>query len=280
MGSAIAFFVAFVLYWVITRGANPLKKVTFQIPGTKTPTTGYDVNQINTEGTPTLKDMATISFWLYVNEFSDVTGTPVYRHVWHRGDAGWTSGPEKASPLVVLKSAKVNGVQKNSLLMSFSSSNKDNLLDGVTVPATSKIEYMVATRGIVIDYVPVKRWVHVAVTVNKKSKLMKAFVDGQLVKTMDSSKRTKIDGVSGNIGRKVTVSTLDLNGIGDIFVGGRPTSNVGLGFAGLVSNIRYSNWDMASYEVYREYKRGPVDNFMARMGLPAYGVQSPIYKML
>jgi hypothetical protein len=294
VGSAIAFLVAFVLYWVISRGANPLTKITFQVPDSKTPKTGYEVNQLNTEGLPSLKNTATVSFWLYVNEFPDVipsvpgntTAAVNYRHIWHRGDIKWS--PELVSPLVLLKSTKTaSSVQTNSLVITFPSTDKTKLFDGTSFtntdpPRTTKIDYMLATRGITIDYIPIKRWVHVAVTVDKKKKMMKAFVDGQLVNTIDNTKvtrmRTNTSQPIKNISRKLDL--LELNGSGDIYIGGRPTSDLGLGFPGLVSNIRFSNWDMSTSEVYREYKRGPVENLMSKIGLPAYGLQSPIYKML
>lgn len=284
VGAAIAFFVAFVLYWVITYGSNPLLKKTYQIPETKLPKTGYEVNQISTENMPSVKDLATLSFWLYVNEFPEIpsSGTQapsvLVRHVWHRGNPKWTTSPEIVGPLVLLKSEKAaTGAQKNKLLISFKSSDVSKLLDGESITnRLSKIDYMVATRGIEINYVPVKRWVHIAVTVNKKNKIMRAYVDGENVKTIDNSQIVK---VTTTIDAKRKLTDTDINGAGDIFIGGRPTSDLGLGFPGLVSNIRMSNWDMTSAEVYREYKRGPVDNLLARLGLPAYGVQSPVYKM-
>lgn len=280
IGASIAFFVAFVLYWIISRGTQGFKKKTFLVPGTKTPKTGYEVNQVEVIDIPTLKNNGTISFWLYVNEIPEVQpNNTVIRHVWHRGDAAW--GAELSTPLVLIKSHKTaapSQVQKNSLLISFKSENAQNLLDGKALSTrNTKINYMVAARGIEIDYIPVKRWVHISITVDKKSKLMKAYVDGENVKTLDSRASQRVSG-AGVVTRQL--SNLDLNGTGNIHIGGRPTSDLGLGFSGLVSNIRYSNWDMSAREVYREYKRGPIDNILSRMGLPAYGVQTPVYKIL
>lgn len=283
IGASIAFFVAFVLYWVITRGTQGFKKKTFLVPDTKTPKTGYEVNQVDVGDIPTLKNNGTVSFWLYVNEIPEVQpNNTVIRHVWHRGDVAW--GAELSSPLVLIKSHKnASQVQKNTLLISFKSDNAQNLLDGKTFnpnppSKNTKINYMVAARGIEIDYIPVKRWVHISITVDKKSKLMKAYVDGENVKTLDSRASKTVSGVSGTVIRQLT--NFDLNGTGNIHIGGRPTSDLGLGFSGLVSNIRFSNWDMSAREVYREYKRGPIDNLLSRMGLPAYGVQTPVYKIL
>ena len=317
IGAAIAFFVAFILYWTITHTTTPIPQFTYVVPSTKVPQPGYDVNTFTTEGMPTVKDKATVSFWLYVNEFADVptltNGNPntVYRHVWHRGEMKWSKGPESTCPMVLFQSSRSRtDPQKNSLLVIFRTSDITNPYDGnafasssspptttATPPSlTTKINYMLASRGISIDYLPVKRWVHVAVTVNTKGKTMKAYVDGELVKTIDNRAGTTVAGffkagtpatgnttavnassVSKRVGRQF--AKMDLNGTGDISVGGRPTSDLGAGFSGLVSNIRFSNWNMSSTEIYQEYKKGPVDNVMSRMGLPAYGLQAPIYKI-
>lgn len=285
VGAAIAFFVAFILYWVITRTTNPVKKITHMLQDTKTPKAGYEVSLASTEGMPTLRNKATVSFWMYVNEFTDVptlqnnNSNTIYRHVWHRGDMKWTDTPENTTPLVLLQSSKSrNTPQTNSLMVLFRSTDAGNPWDGkLTSPLrTTKINYMLAARGISIDYIPVKRWVHIAVTVDKDSKVIKAYMDGQLVKSIDNRVSTIVSGVT--VGRQF--ATTDLNGAGDIHIGGRPTSDLGLGFPGLVSNIRFSNWAMSSSEVYGEYKKGPVDNLMAKLGLPAYSLQAPVYKIL
>ncbi|NBV04896.1 MAG: hypothetical protein EBS08_04445 [Cytophagia bacterium] len=297
VGAAIAFLVAFLLYWVITRTTTPIKKITYMLPDTKTPKPGYEVMTASTEGLPTLKDRATVSFWLYVNEFPDVptpsanstTTSTSNRHVWHRGDMKWIPSPGTSAPMVLLQSSKsATTTQKNSLLVLFRSTNPSDPFDATTTdPAPTalndKITYMRMARGISIDYIPVKRWVHIAVTVDKKSKLMKAYMDGELVKTQDNrvpldNKMTRADGSKRTISRRF--ATTDLNGSGDIHIGGRPTSDLGLGFPGLVSNIRFSNWAMSGSDIYAEYKKGPVDNLMAKLGLPAYGLQAPVYKLL
>lgn len=292
VGAAIAFCVAFVLYWVITRATNPIKKVTYMLPHTKAPQPGYEVSAATTEGMPTLKDAATVSFWIYVNEFSDVltlqnnnTNT-IYRHVWHRGDMKWIDNPENMTSLVLLASSKKRTEpQKNSLIVLFRSTNAGNPWDSkmdntANIPRTTKINYMLGARGISIDYIPVKRWVHIAITVDKSSKVVKAYMDGQLVKSVDNRVSTTVRHNSTNVNVVRQFGTTDLNGAGDIHIGGRPTSDLGLGFPGLVSNIRFSNWAMSSSEIYGEYKKGPVDNLMAKLGLPAYSLQAPIYKIL
>lgn len=277
IGAGIAFFFAYVLYWILTSGGK-FKKQSFTVKATKTPVTGYDVHRVAADGIPSVTKRMSLSFWLYVNEFSDVikTNSSVFRHVWHRGDV--KSSAKLSSPLVMLESNKnANGLQTNKLHITFRSSDTENPLDKVSVPNTKELQYMVATRGITINYIPIKRWVHVSVVVNKESKNMRAYLDGEMVASIEGNATTTIDGISGTISRKVDL--LDLNGTGDIYIGGKASSEAGLGFSGLVSNIKYMNYDMASYEVYAEYKRGPVDNLLTKMGLPAYGLRPPVYKM-
>ena len=51
------------------------------------------------------------------------------------------------------------------------------------------------------------------------------------------------------------------------------------GFAGLISRVSISNFDMNVREVKAKYISGPVDNISSKLGMPAYGVRNPIYKI-
>lgn len=67
---------------------------------------------------------------------------------------------------------------------------------------------------------------------------------------------------------------------GDVWIGGSQTDpTIGPGFDGLVASVTFANYDMNGSDVYDLYMRGPMDSLMARLGLPAYGVRSPLYRM-
>jgi hypothetical protein len=66
---------------------------------------------------------------------------------------------------------------------------------------------------------------------------------------------------------------------GNIYTGGSVGSTVGPGFSGMVSMIQFFNYDMNANDVYELYKKGPVNNMLAKLGLPSYGIQSPFYRI-
>jgi hypothetical protein len=73
------------------------------------------------------------------------------------------------------------------------------------------------------------------------------------------------------------VQSLDLNAKGDVIVGGDTTGGLS-GFSGLVAQIGFTNTDLNADDIYRMYLQGPIGG-MAKYGLPAYGIQSPIYRL-
>jgi len=72
---------------------------------------------------------------------------------------------------------------------------------------------------------------------------------------------------------------MNLDKTGDIWIGGSPSESVGPGFAGLVSKVTFFNHDINAKDVYEDYMKGPIDSLLAKMGLPAYGIRTPLYRM-
>jgi len=66
---------------------------------------------------------------------------------------------------------------------------------------------------------------------------------------------------------------------GDIWVGGSSTGEAGQGFSGLTAKVAFANYDMNASEIYKEYLKGPVDNLTSKLGLPAYGLRSHVYRI-
>jgi hypothetical protein len=128
--------------------------------------------------------------------------------------------------------------------------------------------------GIVIDYIPSQRWVHVAIVVNEDSAggSITAFVDADLVKVVTT-------GGSNTPGTALKLYDLNITKSGVLIVGGSTSDSVGPGFSGLVAGVRIYNYDMNVNDVYYVYKEGPIDNLMSKLGLPPYGVRSPVYKL-
>lgn len=91
-----------------------------------------------------------------------------------------------------------------------------------------------------------------------------------------TSSKTATD---SSIKPEFNIKTIDLDHKGDIYIGGSLSSAVGAGFSGLISKIQFFNYDLNAQDIYNNYLKGPIDNLLAKMGLPPYGVRNPIYKL-
>lgn len=262
----VTFIVAYALYWYIT--SKLIQKIVYVFPDTKTPKLGSLSHIVNGNDAPFTNNgqRKSLSFWLYIHDITQTTGT-TDRHIFHIGnDATYkidlpasgtslavTNAPSPtASPIVFM-----DGIS-NKLYVSFKN-NQDN---SVATNRKTLIEDA-TTNGIVIDYIPIQRWVHVAIVVNENATggTISGYIDAELVKSEQ---------------RNVTNIKLDV--IGSLYIGGNISEGQN-GFSGLLSKVTIANFDMNVEDVYKEYKKGPIDNFFARMGLPAYSLRSPIYRV-
>jgi phosphate/sulfate permease len=260
--SLIAFVVAYGLYYLISKLI--LDKKSYLFAETKMPIVGTQYTQIVGTDIPKAdngKRMA-FSFWIFINDINMFSGAR--RHVFHRGNKGDTAN--LCSPNVELDKTT------NKIYVSFAKNTAAAAGDDATTA-----QKLAAIRGIIIDYVPLQRWVHIAVVVNENSNggSVTTYMDGEIVKTVTSGAVTMVDGIA----QTANVVNMDLDKTGDIWIGGSPAETVGPGFSGLLAKLRWFNYDINANDVYNEYMQGPIDNLMAKLGLPAYGVRSPIYRI-
>lgn len=283
--AAGAFIVAYVLYWLINKSLISKKGIT--LPNTKVPIVATQLTKISGVSSPVSSNGKRFSmcFWIYVHDIDKYRGST--RHVFHIGDDSASS----ASPVVFFDS------DSNKLLIGFSPINPlaDPNFPGISMDPTTKktgtgainvtaksqtdiITYLATKYGITIDYIPIQRWVHVCVVINEESSggTMSAYVDGDLVKVMTTGNKSVYANKYSEVS---TIQNINLSRAGSLIVGGSTSDPVGPGFSGLVSNIRLFNYDLNINDIYYEYRRGPIDNILARLGLPAYGVRSPVYKL-
>lgn len=294
---------------------------TYILPESKVPLNGTQYTRLKGTDIPRAYNgrRATISFWIYIHDINKYMGT--YRHVLHRGDDSVLG----ASPLVFLDKAsnklhiRFDDIKTPTTELSIQKPFDANFKDlpsssndsgtNVTGTFTGKINdmkealnYDLATHGITIDYIPLQRWVHVAVSVNEdvNGGLISAYIDGELVNHVQSNTlykiTTEVTGklttttageatTGGEVTKSIPISitrkydALNLDKSGDIYVGGDGSSNVGPGFSGLVAGVVFANYDLNSEDIYKIYLDGPVDNLAAKLGLPAYGVRAPVYRL-
>jgi hypothetical protein len=291
----VVFIIAYVLYSYLMK--KKIQSSKYLLPETKFPILGTEYTKVPGNNIPMSGNgkRMTIAFWIYINDIDKYKG--IYRHIWHRGDKDINgSSPliflDKDSTKLHVRFNDINNPQVISITQPYN--HKREFTSGASTvmkyvdKETDRIVYDLATHGITIDYIPLQRWVHVAVVINEEVNRgsIQAFLDGELVKSVESGKTTPpIDFKEANGANKSSYSqtyefqNLNLDKPGDVYIGGSLMESAGPGFSGLVSKITFVNHDLNIKDIYNMYIEGPIDNLASKLGLPAYGVRSPIYKI-
>ena len=206
------------------------------------------------------------TFWIYINDLNMHSGQ--YRHVMHIGE---NDDIKKASPYIFLDKTE------NKLFIRFSAIKNDTFTKSKTsvqnLTDSELNEFM--QQGIVLPYVPIQRWVHIAVVVNENSNggSIVGYVDGDISKIVTTGE------INAN-GSVIKITNMDLDKMGDLYVGGSFDGLVGVGFSGLISKVTMFNYDLNDKDVYDNYNEGPLNGLLSSLGLSNYGVRSPIYKIV
>jgi hypothetical protein len=205
------------------------------------------------------------SFWIYINDMNKYTG--LYKHVLHIGD---DSTINNASPYVFLDNLNNKMYVRFAVTTGKDSATSLNTVSNITTD--NLIKFM--KQGIEIPYVPIQRWVHIAIVVNENVNggTITAYVDGDISNTVSSGEVTERYG-------KIELANLNIDKKGDLYVGGNAYSSEGPGFSGLISKFVMYNYDLNQQDIFREYNDGPIDGLLAKLGLGAYGVRSPVYRL-
>lgn len=258
----ISLLVAYGLYIYI--GTSIFKQNKIIIDGTKTPILGNAMSKIpiTTYADSGNGRRKSYTFWIYINDLNKNSNN--YKHVFHIGSM---EDPVSAFPYVFLDKTE------NKLYVRFSNKSSVGLEDITTnignMTESTKNTYM--RSGITIDYIPIQRWVHIAIVINENSNggTIMSYVDAEYNKTVSTN-----DNMNGG---KLRITDLDLDLKGDLYVGGDNDGDI-IGFSGLLSKVTMYNYDINDKDIYDDYNTGPLDGFMARY-LGAYGLRSPIYKI-
>ena len=313
VGIALAFLTGYILYYGINKTISNQQAYLF--PETKVPILATQETTLSADKVPASGNgkRSTLSFWIYVYDIQKYNG--VKRHVLHRGTETGTDLDGGASPYIYLDentnklyitygaadTSKIfvngpgGGDYSGATVSVTGQTSPPRGFGATTNPASNaqKQAYLNATRGITIDYIPLQRWVNVVVVVNEdvsSGGSITAYIDGEYVKSVTS--KTDLSPLNLQIGSASTdqplsgkfipsfnVTDVDLDKKGNIYIGGSTGSPVGAGFSGMVSMVQIFNYDLNANDVYALYKKGPIDNMLSKVGLPAYGIQSPIYRI-
>lgn len=312
----VAGTVAGILYFIITHYLST--HLSYIVPESKSPiicktTTVLDASKLPQ---PDNGIRYAFSFWIYIYDINYLQGQ--FKHVLHISN-NISDDVDEGCPYVILDKMNNKlyiSLSPNSSRNLYLADNNEKI-DIDSSDVEGKVNLCSALRGITVDYIPLQRWVHITTVFNEQINggTVYSYVDGELVKTVDTSNPTIVNyipssGSSDNssmlpnqdacpasvvagsslgitdrsnaLNASVTlniVNTKLVNG-GKIFIGGSTTDGTQYpGFSGLVSSIKFYNSDINASDVYNEYLKGPIDNVFSKAGLPAYGLQSPVYKI-
>lgn len=263
----IAAVVGYIIYYIITD--TVLYQQRILIPGSDVPLfcnqlTELKFKQQLESGNGKKRSYC---FWIYI--FNINSGSGRYRHVAHISNNDNNKYIADASPHIILDK------DRNTLHVRFALNNNSE-------PYWSKTEdysessinnYLsddnIAT-GFSINYIPIQRWVHVGFVINDiGGGSITTYIDGNYYNTHDRK--------NGFVGT-LRLDKLNLDSKGSLIVGGQGTGSP-YGFSGLLSKFTMFNYDLNKNDMYKEYSAGPINGILASLGIGAYGLRNPIYKL-
>tara|TARA_B110000858_G_scaffold197147_1_gene257849 strand:+ start:1010 stop:2080 length:1071 start_codon:yes stop_codon:yes gene_type:complete len=287
--------VAWIMYRFVTKTVFNQSKLV--VSGTKIPVLCNKLNKFTMDyKLPSGNGLKrTYTFWIYIKDMAH----QYYKNVLYIGD---DKSLKDRSPQIFLDK------QKNKLFIRFSKKqdfyNQESHQDSITWgdngggssiehffdadsesilgPYTSKFkEYM--KQGVSIEYVPIQRWVHIGIVINdygtNTGGSIATYVDGDLVGIAGHGETIRGLGEDMDGVYKYDITNLDLDKTSDLVVGGEHIEESTPGFAGLLCKFTMFNYDLNDRDIHNNYNEGPIDNFLAKLGLGSYGVRTPIYKI-
>ena len=268
----ICLLVAYVLYYFIT--TKLFMNIRQVVDETKIPIICTEKRRFNFEIKKTGNgERRSYTFWIYIHDMNRFKGN--YKNVFNVQGSS-SENIQDASPYVFLdkndnkmyvRFAKMDTKTSASSVTNYNSLSSDTKLK----------EFM--KQGIVIPYIPLQRWVHVAIVCNANSykNYIYAYIDGDLVSTTSHNEKDNYFG-NDDASRKDLIN-ININKGGIVNIGGELNSGDGPGFSGLISKISTFNYELNQRDVYNDYYWGPVGNLLAKLGLGMYGIRNPIYKL-
>ena len=274
----IAAFVCYILYYIITDTVINQQKIL--IPGTEMPIicTEHRTFPFTQKLESGNGNKRTYCFWIYIFDINAAGGE--YRHVAHI--AKKNSGGDYVVKDSTIYIRLVH--DRNRIQVRFPLDKEDPDLKNNSTDKEFLVSKNIVT-GVEIEYIPLQRWVHVGIVINDiGGGSFNIYIDGNYVKTENN--QTVQDKSNANSNRQyysasdyVNVSKLNLNNEGELHIGGDKVGSTAYGFSGLVSKFSIFNYDMNRNDIYKEYSAGPMKGVLASMGLSAYGIRNPIYKI-
>jgi len=267
----ITVIIAALLYTYL--GWTLFSKVENSVEGTKVPVLGTQLNKFIANVSNTANGARrSFSFWIYINDMKKYNGK--FKNVLGLSTDGVELCTNRCSPHVFLDS------DNNSMYVRFTNKYEKEINKKCAELSNINVLQDYVSQGIEIQYIPLQRWVHIAIVCNTDSfkTTIYAYVDGDLVNTKYDKEKFKL---SKDTSTELTTNLNDINLdiTGFLYVGSTPAENCGPGFSGLISNFCTYNYELNNKDIYTIYNKGPINGLLAALGLGAYGVRSPIYKL-
>ena len=285
--------IAYLLYTYI--GTLLFAKIKNTVSDTKVPVIGTRLSKFTAELAKNANgSRKSFSFWIYINDMVKYKGEyQIVAAVSSDGDIAYNI--ENCSPYIFLDK------NNNTLFMRFTKLDDQEYNKKFKQINTHNDLQEFMRTGISIDYVPMQRWVHIAIVCNSNTfkTTLFAYVDGELVKTVADGETFKLNGYENNYDTnnscnavsgdgkicannyKSQLNNININQTGYLYVGNTRdySKGIGPGFYGLLSSFTSFNYELNQQDIYNIYNEGPVTGFLAKLGLSSYGVRSPIYKL-
>lgn len=211
------------------------------------------------------------SFWIFLG--STYTSTNGPKIILQRGNTGTYSASTikintGTSPLIMLD----NITNKMYFCVATSSANQSKLpseiiktdANGRFMPTGYLVTY--------IDYVPLQRWVNIALVVKNTS--IYVYMDADLYSVASLSDMTRPTSSSTN-SYVTNTNPIIMGTSGDLTIGDSVNAT-----SGYVSMARFYNFAMGQPDIATMYDNGPaMSSWLSYLGLGNYGVRSPIYEV-
>lgn len=215
----------------------------------------------------------TYSFWLYlrsVNKRSDEKDS--YKTLFFRSEQKESNLLLKANPIVYFDK------NSNKLIIKVRTSDADKLNNNNSKIPQSFIsdefnEDKCYYSELVIDHIPLKRWINVVINVDYNR--ISLFKDGDLYQTVLINRNPDSNCNKYSPSRTVSPTA------GDIYVGKDISSNM-IAPDALLSKIQFYNYSLRTpSDIKNIYDNGPIENqsFLQKLGLPNIGLRNPIYNI-
>jgi hypothetical protein len=213
------------------------------------------------------------TFWIYINDMNKYRNS--FKNVFYiTNNDKDVFRLEDASPHVFLDSVQ------NRMYVRFSKNNDSMPATFSNITDDNLNELM--QQGITIPYVPLQRWVHIAIVCNANSykNYIYAYVDGDLVNTTSQGEKDRFITNCNTNCRTKELRDIDINKNGYVVTGGLANDTTATnGFSGLLAKITTYNYELNQKDIYDDYYAGPIGGLLAQLGLGMYGIRNPIYKL-